>query len=402
MEPRYSCLICYREVPSPDEGCPHCKSRASSAVGATPGGLVALFVVMVALLVTTGYLSASFHAYESYRGERHAERAQVLAEAGDHDGSIDEYREALTYARDNLGYRLDLTVALYEAGRLEEAETYLRELLATDPTAAVPNLYLAQIAARRGEVDEAATYYRSAIYGRWARDPVQRRIQTRFALVQLLERSGERMSAVAELLELRDEVPDNPEVASRVAWSLLLTGAPRRALEVFEGLIEQNANDAVAHSGLAEAEFALDHFLTARTHFRRALALDQRLTHLWERLALCDEIVLLDPTVRGLGRVSRHERSLELIERTLAVLDRCLRAPGDGIGPIHMSPAIATARDTARRWIDGVGSRPQDEDATEDNLVLVERLWRAAEERCSDAETAEPVLSRVVGKLSTT
>ena len=402
METRYTCLICYRELPHPDEGCPHCKSRASSAVGASPRALVALFVVMATLLVMTGYLAASFHDYESYRGERHAERARVLADAGDHDRSIDEYREALTYARDNLDYRLDLTVALYEAGRLEEAETYLRELLATDPTSAVPNLYLAQISAERDEVDEAVTYYRSAIYGRWPSNPVQRRIQTRFTLVQLLERSGERMQAVAELLELRDEVPDNPEVAARVAWSLLLAGAPGRALEVFEGLVERDTNDAVAHSGMAEAEFALDHFLTARTHFRRALSLDRRLTHLRERLALCDEIILLDPTVRGLGRVSRHDRSLEMLERTLVVLDRCIQAPGDGVGPIQLSAAIATARDTGRQWIDGVGTRARDDDATEENLIITEGLWRAAEARCSDAAAADPVLSRVIGKLSTT
>ena len=402
MPPLYSCRICYRRVPNPEEGCPHCKSRASSAVGASPVALVALFVAMAALLVTTGYLSASFHDYESYRGERHAGRARVLAEAGDHDGSVDEYREALTYARDNLDYRLDLTVALYESGRLEEAETYLRELLASDPTLAVPNLYLAQIAAGRRDVDEAVTHYRAAIYGRWPSTPEQRRIQTRFALVQLLEQSGERMQAVAELLELRDEVPDNPEVASRVAWSLLLTGAPGRALEVFEGLIERNPNDAVAHSGIAEAEFALDHFLTARTHFRRALDLDRRLTHLRDRLALCDEIVLLDPTIRGLGRVSRYERSLEMLERTLAVLDRCVRAPGDGVGPIQLSPAIVTARDTGRRWIDGVGTRSRDDDAIEETLILVERLWLATQDRCTEAEVADPVLSRVIGKLSTT
>ena len=357
---------------------------------------------MAALLGATGYLSASFHTYQEYRGERHAERAQVFAAAGDHEGSIDEYREALTYSRDNPDYRLNLTVALYEAGRLAEAETYLRELLATNPTSAIPHLYLAQIAADRGQAEEAVSHYRSAIYGRWPSDPVQRRIQTRFALVRLLEQGDEPMQAVAELLELRDEVPDNPDVESRVGWSLLLVGAPGRALEVFESLVARDATDAVAYSGMAEAEFALDHYLTARTLFRRALSLDPRLTHLHQRLALCDEIILLDPTIRGLGRVSRYERSAEMLERALAVLDACFQAPADGVGPMQVSPPTAMARDTARRWIDGVESRPQDDDATEENLTLVERLWRATQERCPDAEAVDPVLSRLVGKLSTT
>jgi tetratricopeptide (TPR) repeat protein len=402
MEPsRYICLICYRELPRADEACPHCKTRASSTVGASPRTLVSLLVVLATLLAVTSYLSSSFHAVETSRAERHAERARQLAALGDHEGSIGEYREALTYSRDNLDYRLSLTVALYEAGRLAEAETYLTELGAADPTLAVPNFYLARIAEVRGDVEAAVSYYRSAVYGRWPADPLQRRIETRFALVSLLERQGEPMQAVAELVDLREEVPDNRDVASRVAWSLLLTGAPGRALEVFEDLVTQDPDDAVAYSGIAEAAFELDHYLTARTNFRRALSLDPRLTHLQERVALCDEIILLDPTVRGLGRVSRYERSLELLERTLAVLDQCIHAPGDGVGPVQVTSAVATDRAIARSWIDGEEPRSQDDDTTEENLLLVERLWRASQQ-CADAQTADPALSRLVRKLSTT
>lgn len=401
MAQRYVCLICYRELVSPEQGCPYCQSRTLSAVGASPLGLAGLFLVMVLLLVATGYLSAAFHAYEAQRGERHAEQAERLAAEGEYGAAADEYREALTYSPDNFDYRLSLTVALYEAGRLEEAETYLRELLATDPTAAVPNVYLAEIAAHRGDVEEAAAHYRSAIYGQWPSDPLQRRIETRFALVGLLERGGEQMQAVAELLELREDVPDNRQVAMRVAWSLLQTGAPSRALDQFEELVELDPDDAVAHSGIAESEFALDHYLTARTHFRRALTLDPRLTHLEARLDLCEEIVALDPTMRGLGRVSRYERSLELLERAVAVLDACVSTPPGGIGPVQLSPATRMTRETAQRWLGGVEERSQDSDTTEENLGLVEKLWRA-DEMCAAAETHDPALGRLVRKLSTT
>lgn len=401
VDQSYVCLICYRSLLSPEEGCPYCKSKTLGTVGASPLTLAFLSVIMAVLLSATGYLASSFHGYERQRGERHAERAARFAVDGDYARAADEYREALTYSRDNFTYRLNLTVVLYEAGRLEEAETYLHELQATDPTAAMPNLYLAQIAAERGEVDEAATHYRAAIYGQWPRDPVQRRVETRFALVSLLESHGRRLQAVAELLELRQELPDNRQVASRVAWSLLQTGAPRRALDIFEELVETDDGDAVAHSGLAEAEFALDHYLTARTHFRRALSLDRRLTHLEARLTLCDEIIALDPTIRGLGRISRFDRSLQMLDRTLDLLDTCSQVPGDGVGPVRLSPATHAARETARRWIGRLESRPQDDDSVAENLDLVDALWRS-EEFCDTPEDEDPALARVVRKLSTT
>ena len=58
-------------------------------------------------------------------------------------------------------------------------------------------------------------------------------------------------------------------------------------------------------------------------------------------------------------------------------------------------------RETAQRWLGGVEERSQDSDTTEENLGLVEKLWRA-DEMCAAAETHDPALGRLVRKLSTT
>jgi tetratricopeptide (TPR) repeat protein len=425
MESRYVCLICHREIPSREAGCPYCKSRTQTAVGPSLPTLVGTFLVMLLLMALTGYFSRQFEAAAQARGRRHAADAQAFAVNHEYDLAIDEYREALTYARDNLDYRLSLAVALFEVGRLEEAEAHFTDTLSVDPTLAIANLHLARIAVQRGDDELAVVYYRRAIYGQWPTDPVQRRIQTRFELVSLLERGEARMQAVAELLELLEEEPDNLEVASRAAWSLLGVGAPSRALDVFEALVERDPRDAVAHSGIAEAEFELDHYLTARTHFRRALTLDPRLTHLEQRLELCNAINELDPTVRGLGRASRYERSVAMVRRALAVIDACGGGPGEPEAPTADAPEATdptAAEDVAaevaaaeaeaatpaepediriaRAILDDRASQEADDEATERNLSLAERLWQLRAEQCPADAAADPALGRVLGKLA--
>lgn len=359
-----------------------------------------MFVVLLAMLAATGYLTAWYHDAEQARGIRHAARAETLALEGDFNGAIDQYREALTYARDNVDYRLALAVTLLETSRRGEAESYFAELLAADPTLAVPNLHLARLAEERDDLNLATTRYRTAIYGRWPDDPVRRRIETWFEFVSVLERRGETGQAAAELNELLGDTPNNPTVANRVAWSLLGVGAPAAALDVFEGLIEEAPDDAVAHSGVAEAEFAQHRYLTARTHFRRALALNPRLTHLNPRLALTDRIIALDPTIRGLGRVSRYERSLEMLARAIGELDGCVYPDGEDIGPIEtIPPEAADELATAREWTEGTLRRPQDDDSTEQNILLTERLWRARAAACPQLPPSDEPLARVLGKI---
>lgn len=408
----FTCRICRREIPSLEAGCPYCLARARPMTEASPRTLAILAVAMLVLLVLTGYLSHLFHEEEASRGQQHAERAGLLLEAGDYDASIAEYREALTYARDSLDYRLNLAVALVETGRTSEAESHFTDTLAVDSTLALPNLHLARIAANRGDVERAAMHYRRALYGRWPSDPVEHRVQTRFELVALLERAGEQMQGVAELLDLLDEEPDDPDIASRAAWALLSVGAPGRALEVFERIIEEQPRDAVAHSGVAEAEFALNHYLTARTYFRRALNLQPSLTHLETRLALCDEINALDPTLRGLGRISRYDRSVSIVRRALTVVDACLPppAPSDDAQAPDATPEPGTEPSTtpvmndvaqARALVEATRRRTVDDDLTEANLVLAERLWRTAADSCPDAAQTDEALGHVLGKLST-
>jgi tetratricopeptide (TPR) repeat protein len=179
--------------------------------------------------------------------------------------------------------------------------------------------------------------------------------------------------------------------------------APAQALSVFEQLVEDAPDDAVAHSGVAEAEFALHRYLTARTHYRRALALNPSLTHLNSRLAITDLIIALDPTVRGLGRVSRFDRSLETLARAAAEFDLCVYPEGEDAGPVVPIPLeVADQRATAREWTGRTVRRPQDDDASEQNILLAQQIWQTRAAACPGSAPWDEPLARVLEKIAST
>ncbi|MEX2301172.1 MAG: tetratricopeptide repeat protein [Bryobacterales bacterium] len=401
MAQKYVCLICYNEIPHAGAECPHCKSRISSTVGSTPQMLVAIFVTMILLFIVTGFYNSSFRAEQRERAAEHARMARTLADYGYHRQAIEHYREALTYARDNVEYQLGLALALYDMERYSEAENRLLDLRADHPTLALVNRLLARIAARDGRVDEAVSYYRTAIFGEWRRDPAGNRLATRFELAELLRAHGENMRAVGELLDLRKEAPARPDVQKTIGRLLLEAGAPDNAAQVFEELLSRNAKDREVIVGYAQAQFALGNYVTAQTHFERALALDGDDPEVRSRLALSQEINRLDPTRRGISSRNRYRRSLEMAARSTELLQECLNPLGDKLvgppvpPPKELQPLLAQARELRS----GKAQPPSDENI-EANISLAERLWQAAESRCPGAGNQDRALRLVVENLS--
>lgn len=401
MAEKYVCLICYHEIPHAGAECPHCKSRISSTVGSTPRMLLAIFGAMVLLFVFTGLYNSAFRAERRERAEAHARMARTLSDYGYHRQAIEHYREALTHSRDNVEYQLGLALTLYDMERYKEAENRLLDLRQDHPTLAVVNRLLARLAAREGRVDEAVSYYRTAIFGQWPRDPEENRLATRFELVELLRVHGENMRAVSELLDLMKEAPTRPDVQKTIARLLLQAGAPDNASEVFAELVNRRPDDREAVVGYAEAQFELGNYVTAQANFARALRLTPDDPEIQSRLALCEEVNRLDLARRGLSTVSRHRRSLELVARSLKLVEACLNPSGDeSAGPRPSAPQdLQSSLAVARQLQGNVRQRPSDE-TVEANISLAEKLWRASEHLCPGAGGRDRALLHVFEKLS--
>jgi tetratricopeptide (TPR) repeat protein len=355
---------------------------------------------MVLLFIITGFYNGAFRAERRERAEEHARMARTLSDYGYYQQAIEHYREALTYARDNLEYQLGLAVALYDLERYKEAENRLLDLQEGHPTLAVVNRLLARIAAREGRLDEAVSYYRTAIFGQWPRDPEENRLATRFELVDLLRSQRENTRAVSELLDLMKEAPARPDVQKRIGRLFLETGAPENALPVFDSLVKHRPNDVEAQVGYAQAEFDQGNYAAAQAGYARALRLNPGDADVQSQLALCEDINRLDPMRRGIGLSTRHRRSVEVVLRTLALVEACLNPAGvtlvgpPPLAPPDMRPIVTLARELRR------GKRQlASEETIEANISLAQRLWQARERLCSSGRGDDPALQHVLATL---
>lgn len=402
MAKRYLCLICQNEIPHAGADCPHCRMHRKAFAGATPQVLVLLFAAMFGGFIFAGILTASFRAEKRERAERHAAMALTLSQYGDYEHAIEHYRDALIYSRDNYEYRLGLALALYYLERYNQAELQLVELRAADPTRGVVNRLLARIAEVNGRPADAENYYRTAIFGRWVQSPEENRLKARFELVGLLESQGKKLQAIAELLDLLGSVPNDNQMKRRIGLLFLDAGSPVNAAGIFRELVKATPGDAIAHYGLARAEFEQGNYITAASEFEQAKRHGASEPRLDDRLALARAVVDLDPTARRLSTRETYRRSLELLRRSLAALEYCMNpapAPDSSpfVGPLprDLDELIYSAREITT----GKARQRATEESIESNLSLAESLWARRKARCSDIPVADQPLSLVLERL---
>ena len=85
----------------------------------------------------------------------------------------------------------------------------------------------------------------------------------------------------------------------------------------------KSPRDATAYAGLGDAQFDLGQYQAAHAAYRQAVRYDSRDLQSRTQLELVNDIVGLNPMVRGLSISNRLSRSRKLIERTLTELTFC-------------------------------------------------------------------------------
>ena len=401
MATRFVCLICHNEIAHPGAECPYCKSRSFLAEGATPRILVAVFAVMALLFVVTGFYARAFNRESRDRGRQHYDSAQVLSALADYEQAVEQYRDALLYSRDNAEYRLGLALALFESERYIEAQNHLMELRPDDPTSGIVNRLLARLAADDGRIDEAVTYYRTAIYGRWGDDLEQKRLRSRLELVGLLDENDRPRQLTAELIELLDVVPDDRAIKLRLAGLLLKTQVADRASALFEEILATDPKDREALVGRAEAQFLLGNYLRARSSFRLAHLISEEQS-IAERIEICTRIVDLDPTQRRISTRERFRRSRLLVERVTLFVNYCRNPAGEAlVGPLPT--VLEELAEPLGRSLDLLESKTRqrvNDENIEANILLAEETWNARDAACSGVEFDDEPLRLVLAKLS--
>jgi tetratricopeptide (TPR) repeat protein len=346
---------------------------------------IALVAVSVAVAAASAVLLRTVHSRVlSDLVRTHILHGNDLADRGELQQAVVQYRAALQLERDDPDAARALAFTLLRLGRLNESESYLRDLLRRDPTDGPLNRGLARINAARGRDGEARAAYQRAIYGRWPGDPVRERSDTRFELIEYLIRSGAQDEVLAELLRLRSELPAGRTAdARRTAELLSEHGATNLALEMLTAATLASPRDVDLLAHLADLQMDAGRTTEARQTLQRAVAIEER-GNLRARLALVNRVLLLDPTLPHLGIVARTRRARLLLNAVLAQTDACREESRE-------LDLLSREASTRRR-------AASDAERAERELVVASQIWLAAP-ACHGDDTESRAIAEVLAHL---
>lgn len=364
-----------------------------------------VLVTMGALGAFTASLSRYYRAERLERAAERLERGRMLVRAGDVDRGLSDLRASLALNRGDRDTALVLATALLESNRLREAETYLDEAIAADPTSGPANLARARVARARG-ADNTDVYYQRAYYGSWGEATLPRRLAVGFELVEYLLSRGERERARGILTQLAVDAGADTDVMLRVALLQIDAGAAGDAMPLLRDIVARRPGDGPAWSALAMASFATFEDQVAARAAAQALNLDKSDAQAERILKLSRAALASDPRAGRLSGRERVRRARRLIQNAAAALDACdalqatlSAATGSATENTSTTPPIdvESPRAEAARL---TGPRaPADVDLDE-LLDLAQRLWNEKRKRCPVVDAENEALARVFDRLA--
>jgi tetratricopeptide (TPR) repeat protein len=192
----------------------------------------------------------------------------------------------------------------------------LREALPEDVEV---NASLARLEAARGGVDDAVRYYQTAILGLWQPSRIEERRTLRVELIEFLIAHGASERALAEVLKLSGEIPDEPAEHVRAGRLLLRAGSPARAEGQFVAALRGAPHDMAALAGAGTAAFAAGEYEHARDFLRRIPGGGDNGT-----LRLAELVLDMDPLS---PRLTARERDRRLTRAVDALAERAAACP---------------------------------------------------------------------------
>ena len=350
-----------------------------------------LSVTAIALIfVLDTVLSRTERAESRASAARAYQEGASLMKQGRFLDAVGEFDEAISLARENPAYPLARAEALLAAGRLPEAEDTLTELLQNNGTAGAPNLAMARVLAKEGKFTDAVAYYHRAIYGRWSSDPARNRVQARSELVDFLMANHSTDGLLAELLPLEQEAPADVATRKQLALAFTEAGSPARGAELFREVLRREPQDADAHAGLGEAELARGNYRAAAASFEAALRLRPADESDRQGLDLSNQVLALDPSQRGLSRDEQYQRSLKILELTVASATSCLETP--------LSTTTQDLIDSANEALKKPIRSAHNAEAMEKNMQLAEKIWQIRRTQCKAGN--QTAVDLVLGKAT--
>jgi tetratricopeptide (TPR) repeat protein len=319
-------------------------------------------------------------------------QGKTLIARGDYATAIDRLENALMIERDNRAYATTLAEAQLAGGRLVDAEANLTELLQAGPTDGLASLILARVLEKEARYPEAISYFHRAIYGHWSDDPEGNRRRTRFELIDVLAERKSKEELLAQLLAVEDEAPGDLRTRKRIGRLFLAAGSPSRAGDVFRAVLRDSRDDPDALAGLGDAEFADGNYRSAQKDFSAALRLNPDDRTVRERLDFSNEVLMLDPGMRGLTSGERFHRSRTLLKDAIEETAPCL-------GPT-VRPETRQLLEKAQKESDERVALARQDAASETDLDMAEQVWQARKGTCETPANEHNPVALVLSRLA--
>lgn len=355
------------------------------------GTLSLVFLAIAAIFAVDTFLARMERAESHVDAARLFRRGRDSMLRGENADAIERIEDAISIERGDRDYMRTLAQAQLAAGKIADAESTLTDLLQSDSTDGLASLIMGRALVKEGRFAEAISYFHRAVYGQWNQDAAANQLRARFELVDLLAQRNSREELLAELLPIQDRASGDLQVRIRLGRLFLLAGSPARAAAAFRGILRDFPANADAHAGLGEAEFAQSDYRAAQRSFQAALRLEPDDQAARRSLDRCDEVLTLDPSLRGLSQEERYRRSLKLVDLTLGEASQCA-------GP-NPSPELQGLLGEAAKALKARVSAARLTEASESNLDLAERLWQARRKECASPPAADTPLALVLARI---
>jgi Tfp pilus assembly protein PilF len=286
--------------------------------------LVVLVVLAAGAFLATRAV-ASANRLESRRDAAEwYERGRRFLSGGDFDRAIEAFHHATVRNRDERRFALALASALAAKGQDGPAVRVLLSLREAVPEATDVNVQLARLAAQRQDLRDAIRYYQSALYAPWGADQAGARRAVRVELVRFLLEHGQAGRALAELLALSADLPD--EAAPHIGAGELFAraGDHRHALEQFQRALRTAPADPAALAGAGGAAFELGDYASAR----RYLSSVPPGVTVGDAREVVEAVLTRDPLANRIPSNERERRLRANLAYAGDRLDTCLRDSG--------------------------------------------------------------------------
>lgn len=306
--------------------------------------LLLLCAIGGAGFLATRAAAAALHQVRLHDAQTWYQRGDQALRDGRLTPAIEALRRAAVMRRDEPVYRLRLARALAADRQDDAARRALLTLRDDAPENPEVNLLLARLEARREDVTAAVRYYQSALYGSWGADQLGTREELRLELVGYLLQQDLRDRALAELLIIAADLPNDADRRVRVAELFLASGEPQRALDQYRLALEVAPSHGAALAGAGRAAVDLGDYAAARRFLRRA----PDGAEMDALRATVDHVLANDPLAPRLSRAERRRRAIAAATWAARQIEQCgsgaaAQSLRDAIGKLPERDAMAAA-----------------------------------------------------------